>query len=383
MATVEKVLTLWSARYGHGGAVRRIIELADGLSRRGTEVILLSAHDYPGSDKVQVVPVSLPHHRFRTIRMALSHRLISQVGKQLDKYNPDVVFCFGLDNGGLLCPAAKKRKIPVILFIRAVTLTLQNNLNIPLHNVPAIGALTRTIYAGVFRAFSRKILRQTDAIVFQHQQQHQSFQKERMIDSAYQGKIFFLPNNSNPSWLTQQKPYQSQKEPVAVIAANLFWNKGFRVVLDAFRKVKNNFRDAQLIILGDGPQENAIRQYANDLEGVELKGRVDNVSDYLASARLLIYASLIECGSPNIVLEGSAIGMPMLVSDEAIHTVSDYPGVYQKHDSDKLTQLWIKVLNDDAFHKKLCTESAALGERFRFNWVGKVEEILRLVGESA
>lgn len=232
-----------------------------------------------------------------------------------------MAFCFGLANGSVLCQAAREREIPTVLFIRAMELVLQNNRNIPFGHVPFIRGLARTVYAQILRLFSRKTLRRATAVVFQHREQHQAYLDEKLIDSDYVGDVYFLPNNSNPSWLLPRTPYKSQQESVAVMAANLFWNKGFRVVLDAFRVVKKRVPEMRLIILGDGPDGKDIRRYANDINGVEFKGRVNNVNEYLTSARLLLHSMLDEMGPPNIVLEAAGLGVADVPCANELHSI--------------------------------------------------------------
>ena len=380
MLNQNRILTLWSGNYA-GGAGRRFVELTDGLVRRGAEVLVLTAHDYVGSSDLCVVPFPFGLHRFRCFRMALLRSYHYQVMRDLNQFNPNVVFCFGLANGGILCPAARGCGVANVLFVRGMELVLQNNRNIPFDHVPGVGNLTRSIYTQLFRVYSHKVFRQASGIVFQHEEQHQAYLRNKLIDADHKSHIFLLPNNSNASWLSIESPYKSQERPIAVIAANLFWNKGFRIALDAFRLVKIRVPKAGLIILGDGPQGYAIRRYARDMKGVEFKGHVEDVTKYLRSARLLVHPTLDESGSPNIVLEAAGLGVPFLVSDVVTHTVGSYPGVYPAQDSSRLAELWARTLKDDAFHIILCKASVTLGERFRFDWVARAQEILESVAQ--
>ena len=378
MTVIGKVLTIWTGEY-FGGASRRFVELTDGLARRGNKVVLISAKTYPGSSNVQVLPAAFPQGKLRTIRMVFATKSILQLKKLLREFQPDVTFCFGLVNGGILCSTAGKHKVPCLLFIRGMELVIENNPNIPFGHMTLIGKLMKWIYTFLFRAYSRKILHRADGIVFQHQQQLEAFLNENLFSGNYDKEIFFLPNNSNPTWLPPARHYHVQDNLIFIIAANLFWHKGFKVAFEAFRIVKIHEPEAQLLILGQGRDENEIRQYAKSIDGIEFKGHVPNIEKYLLSCRLLIHPTLEGDGSPNIVLEAAGIGVPMLVSDAITHTVGEYPGVYPARDFYKMAQLWKRAIKDEKFYTALCDKSLNLGKQYRFDWIEKAENILHKI----
>ena len=105
-----KALTLWSSPY-KGGCARRFVELAEGLSACGTDVVVLTRQAYPRPGAVRTEAVRLPGGRFRAARMLLTRRCDEQVKMIVSQQKPSVVFAFGLAvNGPLevfttaLCP---------------------------------------------------------------------------------------------------------------------------------------------------------------------------------------------------------------------------------------------------------------------------------------
>ena len=370
-----KVLTLWSSHY-KGGCSRRFVELVDGLSSRGTEVVLLSVHSYPGCGRVSKERVSLPQGRFRTLRMRLSSRCFRHVRALLDKHKPDVVFAFGLANGSLLGALACERKIPSVLFIRGMELAPQEYRHVPLGWAPVLGNLSDSVYLQLFRRYAQGIFRHATVIVFQSEAQYQAYLGQRFVGRTCRASIRFLSNNSNPSWLSQGVQPDAQGDSETIIVANLFWGKGLNVAFDAFESVRRHVPEARLTILGDGPEGEGVRRYARRIAGVTFKGHVSDVSNYFKRARLLVHPTLFELGSPNIVLEAAGWGLPMIVSDEVTHTVGHRDWVYPAHDPDRLAQLWVRALTDDSFHATLRRESREIGEQYRFDWVGKAQDIL-------
>jgi glycosyltransferase involved in cell wall biosynthesis len=370
-----KVLTLWSPPYC-GGAARRFVELVDGLSSRGTDVVLLSVHGYAGQSSVCVERLALPQGRFRGLRTHLSGEYLKRVGHIVQKHKPDVVFTFGLLNGAILFHSARLSGIPCVLFIRGLELVPREYRRLPFHRVPVLGTIVHGLYAGAFRAYARGVFHKTETVVFQHEAQYQAYLDRRLLRRTSTCSIHLLPNNSNPSWLPEGLTHQFVREPVTVVAANLYWDKGFRIALDAFEMVREHVPSARLVILGDGPHGNAIRQYAARIPGVSFHGHVGNVYEYFRHARLLLHPTLHELGSPNIVLEAAGSGFPMLVSEEVAHTVGMRSWVYPSRDHKALTRIWIDALTKDEVYDRLCRESHELGERHRFDWVGKAQDIL-------
>jgi len=370
-----KVLTLWSTTYC-GGAARRFVELVDGLPSRGTDVVLLSVHDYIGHSSACVERLALPQGRFRVPRTHLSSECLRRVGRMVLKHKPDVVFAFGLINGGILFRSARLSGIPCVLFIRGMELVPGEYRRLPFNRIPALGATIHRLYAGAFRAYAHRVFHKTESVVFQHEAQYRAYLDRRLLSRTSTCSIHLLPNNSNPSWSPERLARQFVREPVTVVAANLYWGKGFKIALDAFGMVRERVPNAQLVILGDGPDGNDIRRYAARTPGVSFHGHVGDVHEYFKRARLLLHPTLYELGSPNIVLEAAGWGLPMLVSDEVAHTVGMRSWVYPAHDHKGLTRIWIDALTNSEVYDHLCRESHELGERHRFDWVAKAHDIL-------
>jgi N-acetylgalactosamine-N,N'-diacetylbacillosaminyl-diphospho-undecaprenol 4-alpha-N-acetylgalactosaminyltransferase len=93
--------------------------------------------------------------------------------------------------------------------------------------------------------------------------------------------------------------------------------KRFTDLLPALAQVREQHPDVELIILGEGPERQAIRDLADadDLHDVvHLLGRVDNPYQYIARAELLLSASASE-GFGNVIVEALACGTPVIATD--------------------------------------------------------------------
>ncbi|MCA9230509.1 MAG: glycosyltransferase family 4 protein [Planctomycetales bacterium] len=377
-----KIATFWpTTPFTAGGAPRRFLELVDGLVERGHDVTLICGTEYTGQQTLRVERMDLPTGRLCSLRQSLNPRYRRQIAAILKRVAPQTAYCFKLADAGLFCGEARRLGIPTTLFVRSFELNIENNPNQRMLGAPLLGPLLRQGYAEVFRFFARMAFNRCNSIVFQHVEQHDKYVANRMLPKHYAGKISYLPNNSNPSWASEISPYKFPTEKVAVMAARLIWIKGYRVVFDALEQVVQKVPDARLVVLGDGPQEAEIREVAEKKNlPVEFMGQVKDVHAIVERARVLIYASFHEYGSPNVLLEGAVAGMPMLVADRGRHTVGDYPGVFPTEDSQALAELWKRAITDQSFTEALANASCQLADRYRFNWVEKAEELIRPAG---
>ena len=99
--------------------------------------------------------------------------------------------------------------------------------------------------------------------------------------------------------------------------------KNHSFLLDVFKLAKAEIPYLKLIMIGDGPLWNDIKEKSN-ISGLNndilFLGRKDNIPDYMSSADCLLLPSLHE-GLPMVLIEAQASGLPVVtstgVSDEA------------------------------------------------------------------
>lgn len=140
-------------------------------------------------------------------------------------------------------------------------------------------------------------------------------------------RIMVLHNAISPDWLRlpqelpdssplNSPPLVSQGEKVVLAVGRLSNEKAFPDLVAAIRYLKGQRPDlaVRLIVVGEGAARKTIEQAVMSAgleKHVSLVGRVKDVSPYYRAADLLAISSLSE-GSPNVLLEAMAAGVPVV-----------------------------------------------------------------------
>lgn len=117
--------------------------------------------------------------------------------------------------------------------------------------------------------------------------------------------------------------------PYAIVVGRLAEQKGCFDAIDAFAQIIEN-QDLNLIFVGDGPQENSLKQYVKQLgitDRVFFLGELNNPFPLLKNAKVHILPSRWE-GYPNILLESMCLGKAIVVTeyDKSLRSIlADYP----------------------------------------------------------
>lgn len=109
---------------------------------------------------------------------------------------------------------------------------------------------------------------------------------------------------------------QDPSIPMIVAAGRLTLQKDFPTLIRAFAALRAR-QPARLVILGEGRERARLLQLARDLDvagDVALPGFVPNPYAWMARARLFVLSSAWE-GSPNVLTEALALGVPSVATD--------------------------------------------------------------------
>jgi glycosyltransferase involved in cell wall biosynthesis len=113
-------------------------------------------------------------------------------------------------------------------------------------------------------------------------------------------------------------------------AGRLIPEKGFSILIQAFKNVYAVYPNMKLLIFGDGPDREILFKLikSNNLEGkVILKGWQSNIMPYFKKAKACVISSVKE-GFPNVLLEMLTLN-PVVISTLCAGGIDAIPGVYK------------------------------------------------------
>lgn len=172
-------------------------------------------------------------------------------------------------------------------------------------------------------------------------------------------------------------PKHSIRQPFLLHIGRLqLKSKAQDVLLDAFRRLREEFPELSLALLGEGPDRKAIealvRRY--DLVGsVHLLGWQQNVAAYMARAKALILCSQYE-GWPNVLVEAMACGCPVVSTDcphgpREILKDGEFGLLASVGDPRALADAIRRVLTDPATETRLRDQGPSRADDFSVNTI--------------
>jgi glycosyltransferase involved in cell wall biosynthesis len=150
-----------------------------------------------------------------------------------------------------------------------------------------------------------------------------------------------------------------KQKPVIIACGRLTEAKGFSYLIKAFGEVKIEFKEAVLLILGQGEKEEELKELSKELNienSVKFLGFKDNPYKYLYNSDLFVLSSLWE-GLPGALIEALACEVPVVSTDcksgpKEILDNGKIGELVKVKDVDSLSNAMIKVLKDDKLQSK-------------------------------
>jgi glycosyltransferase involved in cell wall biosynthesis len=157
-----------------------------------------------------------------------------------------------------------------------------------------------------------------------------SHQKRWMLDQGVpEDKVHLIPCGV-PTGEFHGNPKSTQNKTIRFVAiSRLVPKKGLEYTIKAFKTVKENLPDSELIIIGDGPLRDSLESLCRQMsleQCVEFKGSIDpgQVKKELASATVFLQHSVV---SSNGDVEGFGVSASEAASMEMPIVCSDSPGL--------------------------------------------------------
>lgn len=273
----------------YGGAQKILSFLANNLSSKGYEVYIYTfagnTIDYKLNKEVIVLYEDKVHKNILVKKFApffKTRRIIKQI-------NPDVVISFLTNANFLSIICTLFTKIPVIISERSDPYYEKN----------------------IMLSFMRLFYRFADGAVFQTTGARNYYsEKIRKISTV-------IPNPVIGEYENSLLPFSKRKNEIAFVARFDIKQKRQDVIVKAFKKVVEKYKEMKLVFYGDGPDLEKIMRMVeryNLSNNVIFKGKIDNVNCAIKDAKLFVLTSDYE-GIPNALIEAMSIGLPVISTD--------------------------------------------------------------------
>ncbi len=162
----------------------------------------------------------------------------------------------------------------------------------------------------------------------------------------------------------------AKDELVLLTVSRLTWDKGYREMIEAVRRLRGDGQEFTFLAAGSGKDEEAIRE-AIEAEGVSdrflLLGWRDDVADLYRAADVFVFASYRE-GLPISPIEAMASGLPVVASDilGCREEIEDGESglLFATGDAEGLTNRLAQVMADAALRSELVERGRERAQMF-------------------
>jgi glycosyltransferase involved in cell wall biosynthesis len=286
-----------------GGAERTVVDASKALFKSEKYHPIICSLFGRGDMRKEIEDAGIEHHplNFKSIKNVVPN-LIS-IRRLIKKIQPDIIHThqFASDFYGSI--GAIGLNIPIVSHIQ--------NPDMP-------------------QPFSRKIIRfftslwLIDHFIAVVEEKTESLLK--MIPSAVK-RISILHNAVDPKNLTLPKEFSKSKmkselkipENNFVIGSvgRMVWEKGYDLLLSAFKKIFEKNPNSSLVLVGDGPELKNLKDMAEKLNisgKVIFAGYQKNTAEWMSLFDIFVVSSKMEA-FPLVSLEAMHIGIPLIITD--------------------------------------------------------------------
>lgn len=214
---------------------------------------------------------------------------------------------------------------------------LQNAVNVPTYPMIDVMVANSQSTENSYHRYERALLRGTDCRVI-----HNGVDFDRLHAGTERTDLPELPTG-----------------PRIVTAARLVPVKNIENLVRAMQSVLADVPDAELVLIGDGPEEAALRRTAAELgltESVTFLGRLEREAVYGTIAQCDVFAvpSLYE-GFCNAAVEAMGLGVPVVASNiDVLHEVVGDGGLYANpHAPDEIADQLLTLLTNQQYREEV------------------------------
>ena len=279
---------------GWGGQEIRILTEAQGMLARGHQIALLTPPDaeiYPAAQKLAIPVIALPINRKQTKPMFDLRRWLAKHGRDFDIINTHS----STDTWLTAIASATLGGMPPMVRTRHVSTPINDHFS------------TRWLY-----------LRATAHIVITGEALRQQLHEKNGYPLDH---ITSVPTGIDLKRFQPQPQAEARAKlglldrPTLGILATLRDWKGHDYLLEAFARLRADFPDWHLLIIGDGPWRPRLDERLRHLDltaCVTFAGNQDDVPAWLNALDLFALPSFGDEGVPQSIMQAMACGLPVV-----------------------------------------------------------------------
>ncbi|HMK82632.1 MAG TPA: glycosyltransferase family 4 protein [Candidatus Bathyarchaeia archaeon] len=303
------LISYFPPRWNVGGAEITALNLSKYLSKRGSDVHVITRSDIvvPYREMIEGVSVHrtlYPQHSTRLMRGSFSfHDLVNYVSSffEMLRLKPQLIHGIGMFPPGLIaCVSSRVLRKPLIMMCTDSDVRLANPL--------------------VIKLFWKAILRTTRIMIVKETESANRLARY-VVDKR---KIIVLANGVDTSRFQLNRRECREligikgNELAILYVGRLEPVKNVETLLLAFARIKADFHNVRLFIVGGGTEMRRLMRIAEQAgidRSTKFVGEVSprDVPPYTVAANIFVLPSISE-GSPNALLEALAAGVPILAS---------------------------------------------------------------------
>ena len=170
----------------------------------------------------------------------------------------------------------------------------------------------------------------------------------------------YLKDFENKNQEEIQKMSEQYSKPIIISVGNLRKSKGQIYLIEAFKRLKNNFDSATLLLIGDGPDKKYLKDRAKKIPGIYFLDRQehDKVMEYLYASDIFVLPSINAPndreGTSTVIMEAMAAGLPIITTKVGGNSALIKDGMngflVDEKNSEAIAEAMAKLLKDE----KLC-----------------------------
>ena len=287
-----------------GGAEKQLAAILPFLRARGVEPVILTRR-YPGLAPFEVIDET-PVYRLPIPGPKAMAALFFTVSAllRLRQIRPDVIHAHEMLSPATIAAAAKRLfKIPAI---------------VNPHRGGMLGDIDKLSHRTGGKARLQELKRQVDGWIVISKQIDQELadsgipeRTRHLIPNGVEPQLF-SPASAQEKRIIRKQLLMDPGAPIVIFSGRLVAEKRVDVLLQAWDELHSQAGDAQLWIVGTGPQEQSLRRKAG--ENVHFSGYVKDTAPYLRAADIFVLPSSTE-GLSVAMLEAMACGLACVLSD--------------------------------------------------------------------